>query len=94
METYLKLAAGTKILCPNCQAPQIECVKEIPPGMQLKEGEWRSLGFQMDSESAVCYKCLSPWFQTNQAGDLQLHTASGWVTLAKKIIIEPSQDLH
>lgn len=91
------MKAGTKIICPDCGAPQIESTIAIDGGSQLKDAGWKSIGYDMENSlNANCYKCGNLWYRVKPStGENQLFTAGdGWITLAKKRIEEVQSHLH
>lgn len=91
------LKAGTVIVCPLCQRPQIRSKKDLLPGSQVKDADWESVGFDLESMRMACDACGTKWHRTHPVtGEDQWHTSEdGWVSFTRnpqplpKRIIKP-----
>lgn len=89
------LKAGTIIVCPTCDMPQLKSSKDLKPGQQLKEAGWDSLGFEIDSLRMGCFKCGSAWYRIHPiSGKSQIFTKDEhWLTLDKEVPVSKETSL-
>lgn len=80
------LKAGTVITCPECETQQIKSTKDLQDGSQMKDAGWVSLGFDLKSQRAGCYRCSTKFVRQHPLSKrTQIHTSdNGWISLSKK----------
>lgn len=82
----MSIKPGTLITCPVCDAAQLRATKEVAPGNQLKDADWETLGFNMEYQDMICYKCGEPWARQHpKTGHNQIHTDEDkWIATDSK----------
>ena len=80
------MKAGTIIICPECERPQLKTTKDLPPGGQMKDAAFESLGYDMEHAIRMgCYECGALWYRDAKIkGCPQLHTQEGWIDLMRE----------
>lgn len=79
------MKSGTILTCPDCATEQIETTQDVPPGGQMKDAGFKSLGFDLNNHRAGCYRCGTEWVRKHPiTKETQIHTKDkGWVSLVK-----------